>query len=180
MIPAGLLPEGTVWCIAGGWAACPALAADQDVWVLIDTEETSLEDAREQLLDHLRSYFATDPNALAEVNDERIADPKDYDNTMVHILKVAEFYEAKRKIHVMVTDAPSARYLLRTFDISTHQIAIEADGRVIKGDDWTPFSVPPVRLRETKTTSERMVKIAARYSSAPAETTTLTDDDIPF
>lgn len=188
MIPAGLLPEGTKWCIAGGWAACPALAKDQDIWVLVDADGDPhfLREERDRLLSHLRQQFG---DLVVEHDSERLSDPKDYDNTMVRILKVAQFRLEGREIHLLIADAPSASYLLRTFDISTHQVAIEDTGGVVTGEGWTGPHEPPVMLQETPTTHERLVKIAMRYGhvktfarSRPVDrqVTPLTDDDIPF
>lgn len=183
MIPQGLLPEGTEWCVAGGWAACPSLGTDQDVWVLVDADgdADTLENTRHELLEHLRSYFATQSWRLSEQEEARVGDPKDYDNTVVQILKVAQINDGGRVIHLLVADAPSPSYLIRTFDVSTHQIAINSDGRIIKGSEWTPVTMPPVKLRDTKTTDARMLKIAARYGHATAnEPAGYTEDEIPF
>jgi hypothetical protein len=57
MIPSYLLPEGTPYFVAGGWAACPALATDMDVWVLSrDPAATT----RTNVLDHFKPRLFVD------------------------------------------------------------------------------------------------------------------------
>lgn len=66
-------------------------------------------------------------------------------------------------IHLMVTTAETVEDLLTSFDISTHQVAIMNDGRIVRGSHWAAITVLPSALKDTPTTPARMVKIARRY-----------------
>ncbi len=191
-----ILPEKyhDKWAIAGGWAACPALAEDMDVWVLgaanVDTVRAEILACLDETLvlgggklggcgffNH--SYFRV------EVQDETRTTPG-YEISNVTIRKVAQLTRANLSIHLLVTDAPNASDLLLGFDISTHQVAILHDGTVVKGPNWTPINMPPVMLRATSTTPTRMDKIAARYGHPSGLTQSLElaqslqENDCPF
>lgn len=157
MIPRDLLPEGAFYFIAGGWAACPSLATDKDVWVTYP-RGTNLVAARQHILDHLKEtgYWYT------EEQDGRTETVNDgYAGIEVNILKVA-VVNFVVPIHILVTDA-MAHEVLQGFDVSTHQIVLLSDGGIQYGPDWTPITVPPIKLKNTPTTDARMRKIAARY-----------------
>lgn len=166
MVPIELLPEGEKWCVAGGYAACPALANDQDIWVMVNDED-SVTDARERLLDHLRTFFGEDFDDRVEVQTEvrtgQTGDDSAPDGGAIPILRVAKFFYHGIERHLLVAHVGCVTTLLRTFDISTHQVGIDSDGMVFKGPDYTPPHVPPVKLKETPTTDARMVKIAQRF-----------------
>jgi hypothetical protein len=163
MIPSYLLPEGTRYFIAGGWAACPALATDRDVWLLSrDPVET-----RDAVLKHLDATLFDDE--WKELPDGRVTavdgseDAYGVDATTT--LKIATVDLTGQTIHLLVTSG-SILAVLDTFDISTHQVAISDTGGVVRGRNWTPVTEPPIKLRDTPTTDERMAKIAARYGHA--------------
>jgi hypothetical protein len=161
MYPKGILAphrEGNAF-IAGGYAACPALAGDLDLWVWVDERKESLSHAREQILLWLEAelwpYEAQ--GGLQQVTNDQ--NP----NYPVQSMKVALVRSPywSHPVQIIVTTAdPNA--LLETFDISTHQIAI-VFGNVIKGSGWTPITETPRILRMTPTTPERLERIAARY-----------------
>jgi len=157
MIPNTLLPEGTSYCIAGGWAACPALALDKDVWVFADPQEDIVA-LRDILLKHL-----DDDNAEYEVEDETRS-AAGYEG-VISILRVAkvEVPGEAQPIHLLITNAKDAHDLIESFDVSAHQIALSSQGHVIKGQGFTPVTVKPVKLKETPTTDERLIKIGERY-----------------
>lgn len=156
MIPRNLVPDhlyNSVF-IAGGFAACPALASDIDVWVpYIGGEDLLL--MRRQLLSHLHAegFVAT---------EEEGGTVHDYNGVAINILKVAVI-DGGTPIHLMVCNAP-VDIVLQNFDISTHQIALTANG-VVKGAGWTSTMVPPVVFedKENEHTPERLKKIAERY-----------------
>ncbi len=127
------------WVIAGGWAACPALASDMDVWVLgID----DIDVVREELLAHTgtSSGVFVGRYLVVQVQDE-IRTAPGYEIENVLIRKVAKLTAVNLSIHLLVTDAPSPAELLMGFDISTHQVAILHNGIVVKGPNWTPTNV---------------------------------------
>lgn len=165
MIPEGLLPSREQEAfIAGGWAACPSLASDMDVWVRVDPFERSIDKVREHLVDYLKNLFLYE---FEEQADERKSltgvDEQGYD-IEVEMRKVGKVTYFAQPIHIMLTYA-SVDKLLQCFDVSTHQIAITDQG-IVKGEKWTPITVPPVKLKHTPTTDARMEKIAIRYGHA--------------
>lgn len=159
MIPENLLPKGTKWCIAGGYAACPALACDIDVWVYgVRSAEDSLQIRRAEILLHIaKAGF----RVVTETGDNVANDG--YEDKDISILKVGRVDQKDGlPIHVMVTDATTPERLLESFDISTHAVAV-GPGFVVKAAGWTPPHVPPVAFGQHATTTERMVRIATRF-----------------
>lgn len=162
MFPPGLIPTEIEYraFIAGGWAACPALATDMDVWVMADT--TDVDAYRQMLLDHLRaerrySFLEQEPG------EETIK----YEGVTCTIRKVAIVYAGGRPVHLMVTDG-TLLAVLENFDISTHQIAITWNGEVVPGPDWTPITEPPRVLQNVNDkTQARLEKICQRYHLTP-------------
>lgn len=158
MIPRNLVPDSLYdqTFIAGGFAACPSLATDMDVWIFVDGGLANLEDARRQVLEHLQAHF--------DISEEEGGTIRDYRGVCVNILKVAFVQGFTLPIHVMVCDAPCG-IILRNFDISTHQVALTTQG-VVKGDYWTPVTEPPVVIdgMENEHTAERLDRIRRRYS----------------
>lgn len=167
MFPRTMLPEKyrDVAFIAGGYAACPALATDIDVWVPVTNAQDGvncpelLTDARQEILAYLESEFfpyKEEDGALRGQAGMSGSYP-------VGVRKVAVIASAhlSHPIHIMVC-AGTVQEILSGFDISTHQIALTMGG-VVKGDKWTPISEPPRALKHTDTTAARMEKVAARF-----------------
>lgn len=163
MIPHNLLPEEYARnaFIAGGYAALPSAATDIDVWVSVQPHD--LADARTALLRHLHEQ---DSFFVEEQGDEQtiFTISPDYELN-VPIRKVAKvrYYRSELPYHILVVGG-DVDATLRSFDISTHQIALTPWG-VVRGENWTSVTVPPLKLRDTPTTDERMEKIAARYAA---------------
>jgi hypothetical protein len=67
---------------------------------------------------------------------------------------------------IILTDAQDIAQLLSSFDISTHQCAIDQDMNFIPGPGWTPITETPKVLRQGGKTAERMGKITERYRVA--------------
>ena len=158
MIPRALATalNGLNWCVAGGWAACPSLATDRDVWIFsIDTIE--LEGCRQRLLDAVKSTKGFTEQTETEVIN--------YEGVNFTIRKVGYFNYSKelQPLHLMISDAPSPEAVMAGFDISTHAVAIMPEGQIIKHPDWTAVNVPPVKLLNSNSTEARMTKIAVRY-----------------
>ena len=175
MIPVNLLPEQyhPHAFIAGGYAACPALAQDIDVWVSVDTINApnpwdAVWDAREIILRHLDTTFHT-------VQPEDVEGSPRYRNRLI-VRSTFEGYNLPLPIYRVATvkvDGASLPYhiiavgadvdeVLSSFDISTHQVALTTRG-VVKGEHWTPTWAPPVVINNKYTTPARLEKIRTRY-----------------
>lgn len=177
MFPKGILPEDLMQSafIAGGYAACPALASDLDLWVKVadslhsesDAEDCLAEGSilrlgRQVILDHLEAEFFP-----YEVQDTDITSTgQNADGYPISVLKVAivRSPHLSHPIHIMVF-AGSIEELLACFDISTHQIALSFGG-VVKGPHWTPVTERPYVIPGSTSvqTPARLEKIAQRFS----------------
>lgn len=161
MWPKNILPpdlEASAY-IAGGYAACPALASDLDLWVYVQPERDTLANVRQRVLDWLENEMW--PYEAEENTHKMIGeDANGYSLASMKVSTVRSPHWS-HPVHIMVTTA-QPRDLIETFDISTHQIAI-VFGQVIKGSGWTPIIEPPVVLKMTSTTPERLEKIRKRF-----------------
>jgi hypothetical protein len=153
--------------IAGGWAACPALASDMDVWILATTTQANssdfdLKDLRAEVLAAIKVPF----NTFARLREEDSDEAGEYGGVEIKIRKVCYVDRDGVKLHVMVTNAPIIEAVLANFDISTHQIAIDHKGQVILGPDYTPVYETPkvIEGRANEHTPARLAKITARYA----------------
>lgn len=161
MIPYNLLPakyQKSAF-IAGGYAACPALAQDIDVWVTVPQDE--LDEPRAAILQHLREHGFV----FEEQTDRRIEQttmPAGYEMNIA-IRKVAKVSHCRseQQWHILVTEG-DVDQVLGSFDVSTHQVAITPYG-VVCGENWTPTDVWPRRLKDTPTTNDRLRRIALRF-----------------
>lgn len=160
LLPAGLLPDHLAKraFIAGGYAACPDLAADIDVWVDAGDRMTEV---RQELLAHLADRrWAITPQ---DGTDSRRLDGEDYDGDLeVDIRKVCVI-PWNPPIHLMVTNR-GLKAVLAAFDISTHQVGIDPWGVRQEGREFTPLTESPEVLRHTSTTAARLEKIRTRYA----------------
>lgn len=155
------LAIGLPWCIAGGYAACPQLAGDMDVWVLAGKRPymQGLEQLAQRML-------AANPDVVPFVATGG-AHPYSFDPgcrvyEVGHLLARATGMANR---HIMVTELDSIEALLDCFDVSTHQCALDENGDFIKGRQWTPLNVAPVKLFDTPNTEARMEKIRQRYAA---------------
>lgn len=160
MIEPGLLPDDTRYFVAGGFAACPALASDVDIWVESAYYNTTL--SRSELLKHLINTYRSDRVSVEESGDDVCAysDVGECFQTM-KVASVRGFNGVT--YHIMVTTG-TVREVLNGFDISTHQVAITNEGEIVVGDNYTKPSEMPRILRMTPTTPERLQKITQRYA----------------
>ena len=175
MFPIELLPEAfqKQWCVAGGYAACPALSNDVDVWVY-RVPTLQLDDTREQLLEHLNTVAHIE-NVPAHrslqyhvIPGEETRTAESYCQEFIQIKKVAIVYGRRtyhdmKPVHVVVTDAQNPGVIITGFDISTHAVAIEWNGRVWK----TGYTAPQERPRRLRIANEhtepRMIRICERF-----------------
>lgn len=160
-LPENLVPKvfSSAAFIAGGYAACPTLATDIDVWVQCE----DLDEARTSLLAHLATNrFVYQPQDEASSFE---GDGCGYEDITANIQKVAlVMVPGYKPIHLLVTDAPPLMLLLN-FDISTHQIALTDSGE-IRSPEWTALDQEPlvVKNHDTSKTVERLARITARYA----------------
>ena len=181
MIPANLLPEDyrESYCVAGGWAACPAMAQDQDVWVY-GVETDQLEAVGTQLLSWLQGenskvpYYRRPFWVEAQVEARSTEAREEYESKTVEIRKVAKVEvklspRARRKvIHLLVTDARNPAEILDGFDVSTHAVAIDYSGAIWQHDGYTSPHVAPVALLMNVKTPARTARIARRFGHPAA------------
>jgi hypothetical protein len=160
--------------IAGGYAACPELATDIDVWVPVP-EENSLSDVRSELLAWLglqRLEYRAAVERTIDANVElgyslRVGGIVYLDNRTVATVFGTMENRYPRPYHLIVTNG-DVDDVLEGFDISTHQIAYTSKG-VVKGSGWTPLHEQPVVLKDTPHTQNRLAKISQRYAHIRAE-----------
>lgn len=161
MIPTSLLPEEYrySWVIAGGWAVCPALATDKDVWVMVDSDADLVEE-RDKLIQHLQNGGW---DFVEETSDPSGTSTHGYDSVF-HTLKVALVDDNGRQpIHLLVTTAEVAQDILDSFDLSISQVGITAMGSLVKGEHWTPPADYPIVLKNSPTTFDRLQKYVDRF-----------------
>lgn len=157
--------------IAGGYAACPSLANDIDVWVPLgfigrttvehDDEALAMSTARADILAHLEGEFFPYKAEENYVTSEGSTD----DGYPIAVQKVAriESVHLPQSIHIMVS-AGTIDDILGFFDISTHQVALTRSG-CVKGPAWTPVTEMPRIIPGARSvqTPQRLLKIASRY-----------------
>lgn len=166
MIPKSLLPEGTQWCVAGGYAACPALASDVDVWVY-NVAEGDLQRTRAMLLMHLAE---NNFSVLTEECKDKPEPQYEHSRTTLKVGIVdGQGIDHKKQVHLLVTSATTIMEILDGFDISTHALAIGSIGYVVKHKKWTPITEPPQLITSNERTPARWLRIAARYGHALTE-----------
>ena len=165
MIPENILPAKYLqqWCVAGGWAASPAQATDQDVWVY-DIAVDQLNVVRLELLQHLALMRKAKklPYYKPEDSSERAAAGYMHPCLILKVAEIRPFFPAK-PVHLMVTNAMAPGEIIGGFDINTHAVAIRYDGAIYTHPKWEPVTKPPMALLNTDTTPARMVKLAKRY-----------------
>ena len=167
--------------IAGGFAACPALAEDVDLWCPVDTTDANdpfvrVWEERDRVADSLRAAFGawfTEHDGNDTVRSKPPLPP--------HILhgKLRSTFEGYhlaipiRRVGVLDIPGHSLPYhiimvgadideVLSSFDISTHQVALTSRG-VVRGEHYTAPFEPPVVIQQKYTTDARIARIRQRY-----------------
>jgi hypothetical protein len=191
MIPRPLLDaiSGSKWCVAGGYAACPALSADIDLWIY-DIPKDDLLDER----DHFTELLKTVTDGLnvnrplwAEkrygfVREEGQEQTEIYDQIENLIEKIGVFTTPRvafknngnfssasvkvKPVHIMVTTAPDPGSLISGFDISTHAVAIDFTGRVWTHAQFTGPHQKPAVIRVGTNTQARLDRVCKRFGHA--------------
>lgn len=158
MIPRNLIPDGLHYFIAGGWAACPALATDRDVFVQTTGD---INDCRAMLLDHMRAQGF---DVIEQDESRQFTTLEGHED--IPVAKVAKIKQKyAQDIHVLVTSG-DVDAVVNTFDISASQIAITESGRIVRGDNYTTPMQPVYKVKDTPTTPARFAKYTERFDCA--------------
>lgn len=183
MLPANLLPypQDEAAFIAGGFAACPALAEDIDVWVPVDV--TGVDDPfdavwkmRDYLVAYLRQEFGAAFTEHDGMDSRRHVVPTPPSQRHGKLLTTFEGYHLPipiRRAGVVVVEGGSLPYhiivvggdvdeVLSSFDITSHMVALTRKG-VVVGEHYTPPFEEPRVVTKKYTTEARLAKIRARY-----------------
>jgi hypothetical protein len=158
MVPRNLLPAAyPYYLVAGGWAVCPALATDMDVFVLVGPN-ADLQTVRQEILDHLKT------EAFDHTEQDETREFQGYEG-LVGIGKVATVdLFPSTVIHIMVANTTRYEDVLGSFDLSTCMVGITESGQVVKGDYWTPPTMLPTVLKDTPSTPARRAKYIERFN----------------
>lgn len=156
MIPSNLLPVKyqNSWCVAGGFAVCPALSTDTDVFVFV-------RELNQYVIDELRMY-------LGVVFGEDFVPQSNFEGTpgydgIIGTERIGVVHAPGRTFDIVMTDAEDVHALLATFDISTSQVAIMPNGAVVRGNHWTPPHEAPLMLLSREKSKQRYIKYARRF-----------------
>lgn len=158
MVPKNLLPSDTRYVVAGGWAICPALATDMDLFVLAG-QHADLQEVRQELLDHFKA------EGFNYVEEQETREFVGYDGLIGigKVAKVESAYMGGKMIHVLVASTTIAEEVLNSFDLSICMVGIMDDGKVITSAYWTPPTERPAVVKDTPTTQARLNKYLERF-----------------
>jgi hypothetical protein len=171
MIPKWLIPDGYRYFVAGGWAVCPALATDMDVWVQTKPDQTLTEgyDAIRRHLTRWEAMGACKLEIPSKIDAYRANPSFDRHSTMLITKITNPMWE--HAIHMLVT-TQTPEDVISNFDLSICQVAITDEGQVIRGANWTPVTAPIRQLSaSTSLTDKRMEKYKARFKVEAARPT---------
>jgi hypothetical protein len=164
------------WCIAGGFAACPDLASDCDVWVYGIPTKVGTHSPEHPAWTFRQSI-------LWRLQNRNVAFEEEQNNMQFHdwydigdgvlCWKVARLADGRQ---IILTDADSIDALLDRFDVSTHQVALSSDGEIVRGSHFTPITKPAKMIRDGGNTAQRMQKVQQRYSLLSADELRLMED----
>jgi hypothetical protein len=178
MLPNNLLPSDLqeIAFIAGGFAACPALASDVDVWVPVLGDVSVLNAARTRILSHLRLHgfnfeeqdgrgskreqFALDRSLSRDIFVSSTFEGYHLSLLIRRVATVSA--QGSLPYHIIIVNG-EVDDVLSSFDISTHQCALTVRG-FVAGEDWTPLHEDPKVITLKYTTAERLLKIRNRYA----------------
>lgn len=158
------------WFVAGGYAADPTLADDIDIWITVE-DSYAAADEHAKLHDWLAiAGFQFEPQDVAAapqmIDVGRVDADGDTEYVVVFHVAVITAWRSIRfskPVHLHITSG-TVLDVLRTFDVSTHAVAMRSNGQFIYGTGWTSKTVDPVILRDSPSTPARFVKISSRYA----------------
>lgn len=182
MLPINLLPppyDETAF-IAGGYAACPGLAEDIDVWCPVDI--INVDDPFERVWserNHIATWLHDHFSTFVEhdgPDSPRQTRPRSWHADHTQLNTTFEGYHLQipiRRAGVVTLSGASLPYhiiavggdvdeVLSSFDITTHAIALTRKG-VVKSEHWTSVLDEPRVINQKFTTDARLAKIRARY-----------------
>jgi hypothetical protein len=163
--------------VAGGYACCPELAGDIDMWLLVGAKATPedtemhMEDLRGDLYSHLHKMGASLSSAGKET-PEYLFGKRRLVGTIQGFWKTGgylrQYIKAETNLQFIIAPCDTAQELVDSFDLSTHAIAFQGDQYTF-AKQWTRREVPPVVMRwdQPATTLKRIHKICARYGTVP-------------
>lgn len=177
MIPSWLL-HGVLadrkWCVAGGYAACPALAVDIDLWIYDIKDEdlagrqsaiaAALEDSV-GMWNRGRPHWPEKRFRFERENEAMVLPIYDQIENRIEKVGVLTLPSCRKvkPIHVLVTTAPDPGSLISGFDVTTHAVAIDCEGRVWEGHYFTGPHIKPAVTRATPKTQARLDRICKRF-----------------
>lgn len=176
-LPAGLLPDALV---AGGYAADPAKAEDVDLWVIgvVDFDAVEAKIRGYLMANHLLTEGPLLRDAEREWQRELSADLGDIipyeDHPGVFRVVVDHIKSGVRRpdgrlllLQIILSAQTSFLGLLRTFDISTHQIGyslLKPESPIRAATYTVPFEQPRVvNIERPHATLKRVERIFPRY-----------------
>lgn len=184
MLPVNLLPAPYTYTafIAGGFAACPALAEDVDVWCPVDLVADDSDpfglvwNERDRVVEYLRREFGAAFVEHDGIGSRRDTVPTPPNQQRGRLVSTHEGYYLPipiRRAGAVTIPGCSLPYhiilvggdiddVLSSFDITTHMVALTRKG-VVVGEHYTPPFEEPRVITKKFTTEARMTKIRARY-----------------
>jgi hypothetical protein len=174
------VPEGMrdQMVIAGGYAACPELADDIDIWVLADDEFAGLTEEcdRQEYLGtrrfHLKAHLSALGTERVSASEHDYAGDHKLVTTVTGLNNFSGYNKSLRlldkKIQLLVVPHRTPQELVDSFDISTHAIALQRS-RFTFGRGWTRLNQTPnvLRWNQPGKSLERLLKISKRYGLTP-------------
>lgn len=161
MVPSYLIPEGMRYFVAGGFAVCPALASDIDVWFMVEGKPVT--EVINKLVAHLTRW-----QTMGAIDvDFSYINGRVY-HELHGTLNVATIAASddRKAMHIMVTD-DSPQDTIDDFDLSVCQVAITDNGEVYRGEHWTAPGAPIKILKKSAKydprTAERLTKYIRRF-----------------
>jgi hypothetical protein len=146
--------------VAGGYAVEPTKALDVDLWVpaspgagsFADRADVILADLQARKIDHVVNMHPY-PDQLG---------PR------FLVATIENAYDGK-DVQLLITSHRSAQELVDSFDISTHMLARDVDGKATFGKNFTSNRVSPkvCRWDTPSDTLKRLRKISQRYRIDP-------------
>lgn len=153
--------------VAGGFAVDAERASDIDIWILNCDKELMVKGFYDTAF---LTYLNTEDKSRAPWSFSTPADPYEIGGvkrlgTLYHPL----MQEKDTRIQILVSDLLDVWELLKSFDLSVHQVAYDVHANTYRVPTTTPLGITPVRVTRFDTphsTLRRYFKLTERYESA--------------